>query len=81
MLDTSLALALASQVSVGLTPGGSELERARASLMAIGLMILNSNKDSDVQEVLQFPSYGTFEVQEDGSVSITITPPPVEPGA
>lgn len=51
-IDDAFAFALASQVSVGLAAGDHAAERARASLLAIGLMLYNATDDTHVHEAL-----------------------------
>jgi hypothetical protein len=71
----SLALALAGQVSAGLTPGDNELERAHASLISIGLMVLNaSDRDDLVRATLELSEHATVTVSRDG-LSISYVPP------
>jgi hypothetical protein len=73
-MKQSLALALAGQVSAGLTPGDGELERARASLISIGLMVLNmSGHDDLVRSTLELSERAHVTLSRDG-MSITYTP-------
>jgi hypothetical protein len=74
-IDKQFALVLAGQVSAGLTQGDNELGRARASLTAIGLMVLNaSDRDPLVAETLALSDHAVATVSGDG-LSITYTPP------
>jgi hypothetical protein len=51
-IEVGLAVALAGQVSIGLTPGDGQPERAAAALHVIGLMLLNANEDEFVRATL-----------------------------
>lgn len=74
-IEREFALVLAAQVSAGLTKGDNELERARASLQTIGLMVLNAS-DHDEQVAAQLElSYHTTAIVLDGSTHITYRPP------
>jgi len=75
-IDEQFALALAGQVSVGLTPGEGQSERMFGALTTIGLMLRNSSDSELVQqtldliarsEVTQYDEHGstTFETRID----------------
>lgn len=73
-MEHSLALALAGQVSAGLTRGDGELERARASLVAIGLMLLTAtDRDPMIVDVLELSERAVATVSGDG-LSVRYTP-------
>jgi hypothetical protein len=73
-MDKQFALVLAGQVSAGLTRGDDELHRARAALLAIGLMVLNaSGNDELVAETLAISDHAIATVSGDG-LSVTYTP-------
>lgn len=64
-IDTSLAIALAGQVSAGLAVGDGQEERARAALTAIGLMLYNATEEQMVRDSLNLA----------GNVRVTSTGP------
>lgn len=65
-IEKEFALVLAGQVSAGLIRGDNELERARASLTTIGLMVLNASKhDPDVVSQLEIIEHSTVTVEGD----------------
>ena len=73
-MEYSLAIAMAGQVSTGLTPGDNELEHARGALTALGLMLLNATEnDETIRDVLQMSEQSRITVSSDG-MSQTYTP-------
>jgi hypothetical protein len=46
-MEEGLAVAMAGQVAVGLTPGDDQDLRAQAALMALGMMLLNACPDDE----------------------------------
>jgi len=75
VMHNSLGLSIAGMVSVGLAPGDRQLERATASLMAIGLFMLNEYPDDEViRQTLEIGQQGQVTENADGSISITVTP-------
>ena len=68
-------MALAGQVSAGLTPGEGELERARAALTAIGLMVLNASASERAREVLALVERSRVTEHGAGSTRVEYRPP------
>lgn len=73
-IDHGLAVSLASQVSLGLTPGDGHEQRMYGALTAIGLMVRNADRSEEVQTARDLAA--NCEVtQQDGVTTITFTPP------
>lgn len=75
-IEHGLALAIAGQVSAGLTRGDNELDRARACLQAIGLFMLTAtDREQLIVDTLALSDHTVATVSGDG-LSISYTPPP-----
>lgn len=73
-ISPGLAFALAGQVSAGLTPGDLQPERMQASLIAIGLMVMNACDDQLVRDALALSERSRVSATGDGSYRVTYTP-------
>jgi hypothetical protein len=66
-IDPGLALAIAGQVSIGLTPGDKRAERAHMALVVIGLMVKQASPgDEIVADVLTLAERTRIEASGEG---------------
>jgi hypothetical protein len=66
-IEPALALAIAGHVSLGLTPGDGELERAREALSVIGIMLSVARpEDQLVHEALALSRHTRITALADG---------------
>jgi hypothetical protein len=70
-IEQGLAIAIAGQVSVGLTRGDGRLGRMEGALLAIGLMIKNAAQDGNVDDILALSEGAEIRQADDGSWRIT----------
>jgi hypothetical protein len=79
-IDDGLALALAAQVSLGLTPGEGQYGRMYGALTAIGLMLGNATEDLHVHDQLDLIGNAVVTEHGDGvtRVEMKLDPPPLD---
>jgi hypothetical protein len=66
-IEHGLAVAIAGQVSLGLTPGDGNLERMHGALVAIGMMVRNAaDDDTLVAETLALAERTRITQEGDG---------------
>ena len=65
-IELGLAVAIAGQVSLGLTPGDGQEERMAGALMVIGLMVKKAADDTTVNDVLDLTASTRIERLKDG---------------
>jgi hypothetical protein len=69
-IDDAFAFAMACQVSAGLAAGDMAAERARSSLLAIGLMLYNASDDKHVRDALDLSSRMRIRATSTGGVTM-----------
>jgi hypothetical protein len=73
-IDEMLAVAIAGQVSAGLTPGDEQERRMRGALIAIGLMVRNTSDSPLVQGALDLIDRTTVTVEGNVTRFSTVLP-------
>jgi hypothetical protein len=70
-ISETFAVVLAGQVAAGLTPGEGQVERMRASLLVIGLMVRNTANSQLVNDVLAMVDHSVVtQYDEHGSTRV-----------
>jgi hypothetical protein len=71
-IDDAFTFAMACQVSAGLAAGDAAMERARASLLGIGLMLYNATEDQHVREALELSHRLRIRTLSNGGVTMEV---------
>jgi hypothetical protein len=72
-IEEGLAIAMAGQVAVGLTPGDGQAERASGALVALGMMLLNARpEDERLREALAVTDSAHITRTPDGGWQIEV---------
>jgi hypothetical protein len=73
-IEPGLALGIAGQVSIGLTPGDKQAERQHMALVVIGMMLRQASDSPYVEEALRLAERSRIEGTQGGYRIIPETP-------